>query len=257
MERRYKTIRTEEKGKMRFLILNRPEALNALNNEVFSDMSTFFDFLEEDKEAGILIITGEGKAFAAGADIAQMSEMSQEEAFLFSQTGQGVFDRIEALPVPVIAAINGYALGGGCELAMSCDFRVMSRKTRLGQPEVNLGLIPGFAGTQRLSRLAGLGNALYYLMSAKQISAEEALRIGLVQEVTEPEELMNRVTELAEEIVSKGPSAIRKIKSVVREGINLDFHEGSVLESRHFSTLFENEGKEGMKAFLEKRKPNW
>lgn len=257
MERSYKTIRTEVKGKIRFLILNRPEALNALNNEVFSDMSTFFDFLEEDKDAGILIITGEGKAFAAGADIAEMSEMSEAEAFLFSQKGQGVFDRIEALPVPVIAAINGYALGGGCELAMSCDIRVMSRKARLGQPEVNLGLIPGFAGTQRLSRLAGLGNALYYLMSAKQISAEEALRIGLAQEVIEPEELMNRVTELAEEIVSKGPSAVRKIKSVVREGINLDFHEGCVLESRHFSTLFEGEGKEGMKAFLEKRKPNW
>ncbi|NOY36930.1 MAG: hypothetical protein GXO83_05085 [Chlorobi bacterium] len=257
MERAFNTIRSEEQGAVRLLFLNRPEALNALNGEVFREMNLYLDALENDTGAGILIITGEGKAFAAGADIAEMAEMDSEEAFLFSQTGQSLFSRLETLPIPVIAAVNGYALGGGCELAMACDIRIMSRKARLGQPEVNLGLIPGFSGTQRMSRHIGLGNALYYLFSARQIDAEEALRTGLVQQVTEADELMDAVTTLAEEILAKGPQAIRKMKAVVREGLETGFSDGSILESRNFGSLFGGEGTEGMKAFLEKRKPEW
>ena len=163
------------------------------------------------------------------------------------------------MSIPVIAAINGFALGGGLELAMGCDFRIASSKAKFGQPEVNLGLIPGYAGTQRLSRLTGLGDALYLLMTADMIGAEDALRIGLVQKVFEPDVFMDETIKIAKLIASKGPQAIKKLKLAVREGVEMPLSDGEKLEAREFGTLFGEgkEGKEGMSAFLEKRKPEW
>jgi enoyl-CoA hydratase len=173
--------------------------------------------------------------------------------------GQNTFSSFSRLDIPVIAAINGFALGGGLELAMGCDFRIASSKAKFGQPEVNLGLIPGYAGTQRLSRLVGLGDALYLLMTADMIGAEDALRIGLVQKVVEPELLMEEVMKIAGNIASKGPQAIKKVKKAVRLGFEMSLNKGEELEAEEFGTLFGDgkEGKEGMKAFLEKRKPEW
>lgn len=252
-----KTIKFEVRNNIATITMNRPEALNALNNDFFSDMELLLDNIREDNEIKILVITGEGKAFVAGADIAEMVSMDKSKAEKFSSWGQDVFHGLEKLKVPVIAAVNGYALGGGCELAMACDIRVASNKAKFGQPEVSLGLIPGFGGTQRLPRLVGLGNALNLLLTADQISADEALRIGLVQKVTEPEQLMDEVYKLAERILSKGPHSVSLIKKVAHIGLNLDFAKATRLESREFGSLFGNEGTEGMKAFLEKRKPEW
>ncbi|MCK4836955.1 MAG: enoyl-CoA hydratase/isomerase family protein, partial [Candidatus Aminicenantes bacterium] len=175
----------------------------------------------------------------------------------FSQTGQNAFRKLEHLDKPVIAAINGFALGGGCELAMACDIRIASVKAKFGQPEVNLGLIPGYGGTQRLPRLIGLGHALFLLFSGDMISADEALKMGLVQKLTEPGELMSVSRELAQKIISKGPRAVRLVKQVARKGLSMDFDSGCALESEKFGTLFGNEGTEGMTAFLEKRSPDW
>jgi enoyl-CoA hydratase len=252
-----KTIKFEVRNNIATITMNRPEALNALNNDFFSDMELLLDNIREDNEIKILVITGEGKAFVAGADIAEMVSMDKSKAEKFSSWGQDVFHGLEKLKVPVIAAVNGYALGGGCELAMACDIRVASNKAKFGQPEVSLGLIPGFGGTQRLPRLVGLGNALNLLLTADQISADEALRIGLVQKVTEPEQLMDEVYKLAEKILSKGPHSVSLIKKVAHIGLNLDFAKATRLESREFGSLFGNEGTEGMKACLENRKPAW
>ena len=254
----YKTIKVETHGHTIVLTMYRPEALNALNNLVFEEISRFLDNFQNQHDAKVLIITGEGKSFVAGADIAEMSDMSQKEAKQFSIKGQNVFNRLENLKIPVIAAINGFALGGGCELAMACDFRVASNKAKFGQPEVNLGLIPGYAGTQRLSRLTGMGNALYLLLTADVITAEEALHIGLVQKLTEPEDLMKTCMEIADKIAAKGKLSVQNVKEVTRKGFNLSFEQGSKLESEIFGKSFKNgESEEGMKAFLEKRNPNW
>jgi enoyl-CoA hydratase len=186
-----------------------------------------------------------------------MADMSPEQGLAFSKSGQATFRRLEKMEIPVIAAINGYALGGGLELAMGCDVRIASVKAKFGQPEVNLGMIPGYAGTQRLSRLVGMGNALYLLMSGEMIGAEEALRMGLVQKLTEPEQLMEEAMRYAGIVATKGPSAVKKVKYVTRFGHEMDFEDGCSLESEFFSSQFKAEGEEGMKAFLEKRPPKW
>ncbi|MFZ4740919.1 MAG: enoyl-CoA hydratase-related protein [Bacteroidales bacterium] len=254
----FKTIKVEVANNIATLTLSRPEALNALNSLVFSEIDSYITYLETQTEIRALIVTGEGKSFVAGADIAEMADKTQEQAFQFSLKGQVVFKRFGLLKIPVIAAINGFALGGGCEFAMSCDFRIASNKAKFGQPEVNLGLIPGYAGTQRLPRLVGMGNAMFLLMTADVITADEALRIGLVQKVVEHDDLMKTVMEIAIKIASKGKSAIKKIKEVTRQGYNMDFDAGCELEANIFSNCFgKEESKEGMKAFLEKRKPNW
>ncbi len=253
----YQILSLKKDENIGIITLSRPQALNALNSSFFMEMDSMLADVEKDADIKVVIITGEGKAFAAGADIAEMSDMKQEAAFKFSQKGQDTFNLIGNLSKPVIAAVNGFALGGGCELAMSCDFRIASSKAKFGQPEVNLGLIPGYAGTQRLSRLVGLADALFLLCTADMINAEEALRIQLVQKVFEPEQLMEETIKIAKKIASKGPNAVKKIKAVVRKGYLSDFKSGSNLESEHFSSLFENEGAEGMKAFLEKREPKW
>jgi enoyl-CoA hydratase len=237
--------------------VSRPEALNALNTRFFEEMDDFLARTKDDPEVKVVIITGEGKAFAAGADIAEMVTKTPAEGSEFSRRGQNTFRRLELLPQPVIAAVNGFALGGGCELALACDIRLASSRAKFGQPEVNLGVIPGYAATQRLPRLIGLGNALHLLLTAEMIGAEEALRIGLVQKVVEPDQLLPAAGELAKTIVSKGPRAVRLVKEVARRGFLMDFEAGCALESESFGSLFGNEAAEGMRAFLEKRPPVW
>ncbi|MCK9254247.1 MAG: crotonase [Bacteroidales bacterium] len=240
------------------ITMNRPQALNALNSQVFVELNSALDEIEKNDNLRALIITGNGKAFVAGADIGEMSEMNEEQAYNFAKTGHDTFNRIANLKIPVIAAINGFALGGGCEFAMACDIRIANTFAKFGQPEVNLGLIPGYCGTQRLSRIIGLSNALHLLLTADMIDANEALRLGLVQKVTEPEDLLNEANKIVSKITSKGKLAIEKAKEVTVKGINMDFDSASKLEVEEFSKLFgKPESKEGMTAFLEKRKPNW
>jgi len=253
----YFILKKQNQNGILSITISRPEALNALNIRFFNELTHLLDAVAEDDSVKAIVITGEGKAFVAGADIAEMVDKNSREGTEFSLLGQSVFRKIEKLDKPVIAAINGFALGGGLELALACDIRLASVKAKFGQPEVNLGLIPGFAATQRLPRLIGTGNALWLLMTAEMIDANEALRIGLVQKVFEPEKLMDEAHAIAQLIISKGPKAVRKIKAVVREGMEMAFDAGSRLEADEFGSLFGNEGAEGMKAFLEKRKPEF
>jgi len=253
----YKNLVIEIKDNIALISINRPEALNALNTRFFNEMDHFVKEVSQNPKVKVIIITGMGKAFVAGADISEMVDKTPDEGTSFSRLGQHTFRSLEKLNIPVIAAINGFALGGGLELAMACDFRIASTKAKFGQPEVNLGMIPGYAGTQRLSRLVGLADALYLLTTAEMIGADDALRIGLVQKVYEPDVLMDEVFKIANTILSKGPEAIRKVKYVTRTGLAMDFDNASELEADYFGTQFKAEGEEGMKAFLEKRKPNW
>jgi len=253
----YEILKTEISEGIAVVTISRPKALNALNTRFFNEMDQLVKEISANSEVRVMVITGEGKAFVAGADIAEMVDMTPEEGSTFSQLGQNTFRSFEKLDIPVIAAINGFALGGGLELAMGCDFRIASAKAKFGQPEVNLGMIPGYAGTQRLPRLVGMADALYLLMTAEMIGAEDALRIGLVQKVVEPEQLMEEVMKIAKTIISKGPEAIKKVKYVSRVGYLSKFGKGCELESEYFGTQFKAEGEEGMRAFLEKRKPNW
>lgn len=241
------------------ITISRPQALNALNSAFFREMNGMLDEVEKQPGIRVLIITGDGpKSFVAGADIAEMVHMNSDEGYTFSIFGHDTFNRIANLPIPVIAAVNGFALGGGCELAMSCDIRLASTNAKFGQPEVNLGLIPGYAGTQRLPRMVGVSNALWLLMSADIITADVALRIGLVQMVFEPEQLMAEAKKLAAKIAAKGPVAVKLVKAVVRKGMDTDFRSASEIEAREFGDLFGTpESGEGMKAFLEKRAPVW
>lgn len=254
----YTILKQERNQDIVILTISRPQALNALNTMFFQEMNHFLEDLENDNTVRVLVITGEGKAFVAGADIAEMSEMNAMQGEQFSITGQRTFDRIENLKIPVIAAVNGFALGGGCELAMACDIRIANNFAKFGQPEVNLGLIPGYAGTQRLSRHIGLSDSLFLLMTADMINAEEALRLGLVQKIVDAAQLIPECLAIAEKIASKGRIAIEKVKEVTRKGINTDFKSACAIEAKEFGALFGNgESGEGMKAFLEKRKPNW
>lgn len=255
----YKILKLEISEGIALVTISRPEAMNALNTSFFEEMDAMILSLSSNPDVKVMVITGEGKAFVAGADIAEMVNKDPAEGTAFSKTGQNTFRSLEKMNIPVIAAINGFALGGGLELAMGCDFRIASSKAKFGQPEVSLGLIPGYAATQRLSRLVGLGDALYLLMTADMIGAEDALRIGLIQKVVEPELLMEEVMKIAKTIAFKGPKAIEKIKLVTRQGYFSEFETGCKLEADHFGSLFGkgSEGEEGMKAFLEKRKPNW
>ncbi len=238
--------------------ISRPEALNALNSNFFDEFVNMLDSLESpDNKTGALIITGEGKAFVAGADIAEMQHMDEASARAFSFKGQEAFARLAKLHIPVIAAVNGYALGGGCELALACDLRLAGSKAKFGMPEVKLGLIPGYGGTQRLPKLVGTGNALYLLMTGDTIDAEEALRIGLVQKVYDDEQLLDEAIALANRISSQGPDAVCTVKKLVHLHNNTTIDEGITIENEHFPGLFATDGPEGISAFLEKRKPDW
>nr|NQU89578.1 enoyl-CoA hydratase/isomerase family protein [Bacteroidota bacterium] len=255
----YEILKLEIADGIAIVTISRPMAMNALNTRFFNEMDDMILKLNNLPDVKVMIITGEGKAFVAGADIAEMVVKNQGEGSDFSRLGQNTFRNLEKMEIPVIAAINGFALGGGLELAMGCDFRIASTKAKFGQPEVNLGLIPGFAATQRLSRLVGLADALYLLMTADMINAQEALRIGLVQKVFEPEVLLEETMKIAKTIAAKGPRAVTLIKVVTRKGMEMDFEQGCELESMEFGSLFGkgNEGEIGMQAFLKKEQPKW
>ena len=253
----YEILKMESADGVAVITISRPQAMNALNTRFFQEMDALLDEISVRDEIKVVVLTGEGKAFVAGADIAEMVHMTPDQAQAFSILGQKIFRRMELLDKPVIAAVNGFALGGGEELALACDVRIASAKAKFGQPEVNLGLIPGYAATQRLPRLIGLGNALFLLTSGEMIGAEEALRMGLVQKVVDPEQLLPTVMALAKTIAAKGPKAVKLVKHVARMGFLMDFESGCALESEKFGSLFGNEGAEGMQAFLEKRAPKW
>jgi len=232
--------------------------MNALNNDTLLDIKGAITEIKEDSSIDVLIITGADKAFVAGADISFMQPLTAIEGRAFGALGQAVFRAIEAMEKPVIAAVNGFALGGGCELAMCCDFRVASTKAKFGQPEVGLGITPGFGGTQRLPRLVGSGMAKQMLYTADIIDAAEALRIGLVNSVVEPEELMDFVKKIAKRIVSKAQVAVRLSKVAATEGMQTDIDRSMTIEADAFGLCFATaDQKEGMSAFVEKRKPGF
>ena len=249
-------ILLEKKGNVAIATINRPKALNALNSEVLNDLNTMIDEVNADPEIRVLIMTGSGeKAFVAGADIGEMSTLTKAEGEAFGKKGNDVFRKLETMPIPVIAAVNGYALGGGCELAMACDIRICSDTAVFGQPETGLGITPGFGGTQRLARLVGPGMAKQLIYSARNIKADEALRIGLVNAVYPAEELLPAAEKLAETIAKNAPIAVRSCKQAINEGLELPMDEAIVLEEKLFGGCFETEDqREGMGAFLEKRK---
>ena len=250
-------IKYEEQGNISLLTINRPKALNALNTQVLEELDKTLDSIDTNK-IRVLIITGSGeKSFVAGADIAEMSTLSKKQGEEFSKKGNDVFRKIETFPIPVIAAVNGFALGGGCEISMSCDIRICSDNAIFGQPEVGLGITPGFGGTQRLSRLVGLGMAKQMIYTAKNINAQEALRIGLVNAIYPQKELLTEAKNLASVIANNGANAIKNSKKAINEGIQVDIDKALEIEEKLFGDCFETiEQIEGMKKFLEKGKKN-
>ena len=255
----YENLLVKIEGGVATVSVNRPKALNALNIVTIVELGQAFTALEQDVEVAVVILTGVGgKAFVAGADISRMAEFDALQAREFAHQGQAVLATIENLSKPVIAAINGFALGGGCELAMACDIRVATEGSKFGQPEVNLGLIPGFAGTQRLARLVGKGRAKELIFTGDMIDAAEACRIGLVNKVVAAEELFAVVTKMAQKIVSKGPLAVRLSKVAIDKGLEMTQEQGSAHEAELFALCFASpEHTEGIQAFLEKRAPNF
>jgi enoyl-CoA hydratase len=245
-------------GPIAILTLNRPAVLNALNADLLTLLEETLDAFTGDPSLRAVIITGAGeRAFAAGADIAELAALEGAVAGEHkARTGQRLTQLIEALPVPVIAAVNGFALGGGCELAMACDFRIASENAKFGQPEVNLGIPPGYGGTQRTARLLGPGMALFMCLTGEMIDAPEALRIGLVQRVVPIGELLPEALRIAKGIAARAPLAITATKRAIREGAALPLSEGLALEALHFGTMVStSDFREGTSAFLEKRKP--
>ena len=241
------------------LTVNRPKALNALNAATLAELAKAIAHVAGDAEARVLLVTGTGdKAFVAGADISAMQTMSTLEAQAFSEMGTRVMQAFEALPIPTIALVNGYALGGGCELAMACDWIIASERAVFGQPEVSLGIPPGFGGTQRLARLVGRARAMELVTTGRQIKADEALRIGLANHVVAPEKLVEKGLELARLVVAKAPIAVRVSKQAIQRGLDLDLANACVLETNLFALAFGTaDRKEGMTAFLEKRPPKF
>lgn len=244
-----------EENNISIITINRPKALNALNTTVLKELDKVLDEINLDRIRA-LIITGAGeKSFVAGADISEMQKLTKAEGEVFGKTGNDVFRKVETFPIPVIAAVNGYALGGGCELAMSCDIRICSENTVFGQPEVGLGITPGFGGTQRLSRLISVGKAKEMIYTARNIKSEEAYRIGLVNAVYPQEELMEQALKMASNIAKNAPIAVRAAKKAINEGLQTDMDSAIKMEEELFGSCFETEDqKEGMTAFLEKRK---
>jgi len=247
-------VRYETEGAIGILTIDRPKALNALNSEVLDDLGAALDGVDLET-IRVLILTGSGdKSFVAGADIGEMSTLSKEEGTAFGKKGNDLFRRIETFPIPVIAAVNGFALGGGNEIAMSCDFRICSDNAVFGQPEVGLGITPGFGGTQRLARLVGPGMAKQLVYTARNIKADEALRIGLVNQVTTQEELLSTAKKLASVIAGNAPIAVRACKKAINDGLQQDMDQAVVTEEKLFGSCFETEDqREGMANFLRKK----
>jgi enoyl-CoA hydratase len=251
-------VNVTKEGAVATVSINRPDALNALNDEVLAELEKTITELDADREVLVVVVTGEGKAFVAGADIAAMAEMDGAQAKAFAENGQRVFGALERAHFITIAAVNGFALGGGMELALACDIRFASTRAKMGQPEVGLGVTPGFGGTQRLPKLVGPGKAMYLLTTGEQIDGARALELGLVNAVFEPEELLPKAMELAEAVAKKGPTSLAMVKKAAHDGLTLTVEEGCKLEAELFGKCFEGgEGNEGMKAFLEKRAPKW
>lgn len=254
----YKTLKYEVNGHIAKITINRPEALNALNSEVLDELNVLLDEVRANKDLRVAILTGEGRSFVAGADIKEMSTLTAIEGKEFGNKGLSVFRKLETLPIPVIAQINGFALGGGCEIAMSCDFRIASDKALFGQPEVGLGITPGFAGTQRLQRLIGPGYAKYLIYTAKNIKADKAYEIGLVQEVVEADKLEETVNKLAEKIAANAPVAVRASKEAINVGGQVDMDSALKVEENLFALTFSTEDqKTGMNAFINKGKADF
>lgn len=248
-------ITYEVEGQIGIITINRPKALNALNSAVLDELDQTLDAVDQEA-IRCLILTGAGeKSFVAGADIGEMSTLTKAEGEAFGKKGNDVFRKLETFPIPVIAAVNGFALGGGCEISMSCDIRICSENAVFGQPEVGLGITPGFGGTQRLARIVGTGKAKEMIYGARNIKAEEAYRIGLVNNVYPAEELMPAAKKLASTIARNAPIAVRNCKRAINEGIQVDMDQAIVIEEKLFGSCFETcDQKEGMNAFLEKRK---
>ncbi|MBP5206610.1 MAG: enoyl-CoA hydratase/isomerase family protein [Bacteroidales bacterium] len=248
----YNFLKTNYSDGVCTLAISAPKSLNALNSNLLKELDDFLDHLGADTR--VLIITGDGeKAFVAGADISEMQNLTEPEGVTFGQLGAQVFRKIETLPIPVIAAVNGFALGGGCELALACDIRIASNRAKFGQPEVGLGIIPGFSGTYRLTKIVGMGNAKEMIYTGRAIKADEALRIGLVNAVYEPEQLMEEARNLAARILKNAPIAVRYAKQCINEEYDLPADEAIAYENTMFGKCFATKDqKAGMTAFLTK-----
>jgi enoyl-CoA hydratase len=247
-------VNCEVKDKIAVITINRPEALNALNSQVLDDLEAAFDGLDVNAVRAV-VLTGAGeKSFVAGADIGEMSTLTKAEGEAFGKKGNDIFRKIEQFPIPVIAAINGFALGGGCEISMSCDIRICSDNAMFGQPEVGLGITPGFGGTQRLARLIGAGMAKQLIYTAKNIKADEALRIGLVNAVYPQEELLAAAEKMANQIAANAPIAVRACKKAINDGLQTNIDDALVIEEKLFGSCFESyDQREGMANFLRKK----
>jgi len=251
----YQYLKIEQKNTVCILTISAPKSLNALNSAILGEMEDFLDGFDCNRYR-CLIVTGDGeKSFVAGADISEMATLGPLQGQTFGAKGAGVFRKLETLHVPVIAAVNGFALGGGCELAMACDIRICSDNAKFGQPEVGLGIIPGFSGTVRLARLVGMGMAKQLIYTGRAIKANEALRIGLVNEVVPQAELMTRALEIAEQIAANAPLAVKAAKLCINTEYDMEADEAIMFESGVFGRCFATQDqKNGMKAFLEKGK---
>lgn len=254
-----KNVVFEKQGNIGLVTINRPKALNALNSETLKDLDRVLDVIENDNDIYTVILTGSGeKSFVAGADIAEMKDLNEEQGREFGLLGNRIFRRLEKLNKPTIAAINGFALGGGCELAMCCDIRIASEKAKFGQPESGLGITPGFGGTQRLPRIVGLAKAKELIYTGEVIKADEALRIGLVNKVVPVENLMEEVNTLASKISANAPIAVRLCKDAIDRGMQVDIDSAIEIEAEDFGKCFLTEDQtEGMTAFLERRSKNF
>lgn len=255
----FQNLLVEVDDNIAVITVNRPEKLNALNNETIEELDKVFSQLNENEDVYVIILTGSGeKAFVAGADISELNNLDEQKAKMFSEKGQKVFTKIEKMEKPIIAAVNGYALGGGCEIALACNIRLASDNAVFGQPEVNLGIIPGFGGTQRLTRLINSGRAVEYILTGDIINAEEALRIGLVNKVYPQAELINKAKEMAKKICSKGQFAVRMAMKAINIVDEISAAEGQNYETSVFALCCGTDDfKEGTSAFLEKRKPQF
>lgn len=255
----YKNIEVKIEKGIATITINRPKALNALNTETLEELKNVLEVLQNDDGVKVIVMTGAGeKAFVAGADISEMKDMSVFDAKKFAELGQKVFRKIELMKKPVIAAVNGYALGGGCELALACDIRIASRNAKFGQPEVGLGIIPGFGGTQRLPRIVGVSKAKELIYTGDMIDAEEALRIGLISKVVEQDKLLEEAYGIAKKIMSKGLVAVSLAKEAINKSLEVDIDSGMEYEANAFALCFGTQDqKEGMAAFLEKRAPKF
>ena len=254
-----KNVLLEKEGNVAIVTMNRPKALNALNSETLKELDKVIETLEKDNEIYAVVLTGAGeKAFVAGADISEMKDLNEEQGKEFGLLGNKVFRRLENLDKPVIAAINGFALGGGCELAMACDIRIASVKAKFGQPEAGLGITPGFGGTQRLPRIVGLGKAKELIYTCDIIKADEALRIGLVNRVVEVETLLDEAKTMAKKIAINAPIAVKLCKDAINRGMQVNIDDAIVIEASDFGKCFSTEDqKEGMTAFVERREKNF